>query len=151
MALALIATMTAATSSAAQGASCEGPPSNTTINVIIDGLRNAKGQMAVTLYPDDSRRFLAHHGSLYVGRVRSTAPTTRMCLYVPKPGIYVIAVYHDENGDGKIDRGGLLGIPTEGFGFSNNPPTLVSLPSYRSVRLNIPRTGLSTRITLTYP
>ena len=35
-------------------------------------------------------------------------------------GNYAIALYHDSNGDGQFNRGA-FGIPTEGFGFSNNP------------------------------
>ena len=147
--VALVALASAAPASAQPG--CTGPASNTTINVVVDGLRNANGLIAVTLYEDNSRKFLAKGGSLYVGRVDATAPTTRMCLHVPKPGVYAIAVYHDENADRRIDRAGVLGIPTEGFGFTNNPPTIASLPSFRSVRINIPRSGLTTHVQLKYP
>ncbi|WP_264420925.1 DUF2141 domain-containing protein [Novosphingobium sp. KCTC 2891] len=130
---------------------CAGPQSETWINITIDNVRNDSGLMAVTLYADEPRKFLVRHGSMYVGRVDAAAPETKMCLFVPKPGVYAIAVYHDEDGSGKINRGGMLGIPTEGFGFSNNPATIASLPSFRSVRLHIAKTNLSTRITLKYP
>lgn len=36
------------------------------------------------------------------------------------PGTYAVVAYHDENGNGQLDR--FLGmIPTEGWGLSNNP------------------------------
>ena len=130
---------------------CVGPESKTTINIVVDGLRSSDGLIAVTLYEDNPRKFLAKGGSLYVGRVNAAAPTTRACLHVPRPGVYAIAIYHDENASMRIDRSGMLGIPTEGFGFTNNPPTIASLPSFRSVRLNIPRSGLTTHISLKYP
>lgn len=130
---------------------CQGPVSDTYINVVVEGLRGGNGLVAVTLYADNSRKFLAKGGAMYVGRVDATAPTTRMCIHVPRTGVYAIAVYHDENANRKIDRGGMLGIPTEGFGFSNNPPTIASLPSFRSVRINIPRSGLTTHVRLKYP
>ncbi len=130
---------------------CAGPASDTWINVTVDNVRNSNGLMAVTLYADESRKFLVRNGSMYVGRVPASAPVTRMCLFVPKPGVYAIAVYHDEDSSQTINRGGMLGIPTEGFGFSNNPPTIASLPAFRSVRLHIAKTNLSTRITLKYP
>lgn len=130
---------------------CAGPASDTWINVTVDNVRSSTGLMAVTLYADESRKFLVRHGSMYVGRVPATAPVTKMCLFVPKPGVYAIAVYHDEDSSQNINRGGMLGIPTEGFGFSNNPPTIASLPAFRSVRLHIAKTNLSTRITLKYP
>ena len=33
-----------------------------------------------------------------------------------------MAIYHDANGDHDFNRS-LVGLPTEGFGFSNNPET----------------------------
>jgi uncharacterized protein (DUF2141 family) len=129
---------------------CTGPESDTWLFVTATGLRNGNGLLAITLYEDDPRKFLAHHGSLYVGRVQAVAGTTRACIFVPRPGVYALALYHDENANQKFDRTA-IGFPAEGYGFSNNPPTLVGLPSFRSVRLNIPRTGLSTTIQMKYP
>lgn len=139
------------TAASANGPNCAGPVSDTYINVTVDGVRNGNGLMAVTLYADEPRKFLVKHGSMYVGRVDASAPETRMCLYVPKPGVYALAVYHDEDSSKNLKRSGVLGLPEEGFGFSNNPPTIASIPSFRSVRLNISKSGLSTRIHLKYP
>lgn len=148
--LSSIAVLSAPVAASAQ-TECQGPKSDTSIEVTVSGLRDAKGQVAVTLYADDSNRFLVKRGSMYSGRVAAVAPVTKMCLYVPKPGVYALAVYHDANGNGKFDRGGLIGLPLEAYGFSNNPPTFVSLPSFRSVRLNVARTGMTTSIKLKYP
>ena len=131
-------------------AGCTGPESGTWLHVVASGLRNSHGLLAVTLYADNPSKFLAHHGSLYVGRVNAVAGTTTACIYVPQPGVYAIALYHDENANQKFDRNA-IGLPAEGYGFSNNPATLVGLPSFRSVRLNVPRSGLTTRITMKYP
>ena len=152
--LASLVTAAAAAAAGPQGtiapAGCTGPASGTWLHVVASGLRNGNGLLAVTLYADAPSKFLAHHGSLYVGRVNAVAGTTGACIFVPQPGVYAIALYHDENANQKFDRTG-LGLPAEGYGFSNNPPTLVGLPSFRSVRLNIPRSGLTTRITMKYP
>lgn len=131
-------------------AGCTGPASGTWITVVASGLRNSKGTLTITLYPDDSRRFLVKHGSMYATRVQAVQGVTRGCIFVPKPGIYAIALYHDENANHKIDRSG-IGLPTEGYGFANNPSTLAGLPAFSSVRLNIPRPGLVTRIQMKYP
>jgi uncharacterized protein (DUF2141 family) len=131
-------------------AGCTGTPSATWINVVAEGLRNGNGLLAITLYEDKASKFLVRRGSLYVGRVNATQGTTRACIFVPRPGIYALALYHDENADRSFDRTG-IGLPAEGYGFSNNPPTLAGLPSFRSVRLNIPRTGLTTHVQMKYP
>jgi uncharacterized protein (DUF2141 family) len=144
------AAMAAAEPNAPAPAGCTGPASKTWLRVIVEGVRDAKGQIAITLYADDPDRFLAHHGSLYVGRAPAVAGSTSSCIFVPKPGVYVVAIYHDENDNGSFDRNS-LGLPAEAYGFSNNPPTLLGLPSFRSVRLNVVHSGLAAHIRLTYP
>ena len=131
-------------------AGCTGPASATWVNIVAEGLRSGNGQLAVTLYADNSRKFLVRHGSMYVGRVNAIAGSTRACICLPQPGVYVLALYHDENGNQSFDRSA-IGFPQEGYGFSNNPATLAGLPSFRSVRLNVASTGLTTRVHMKYP
>lgn len=140
----------AAESPATPPPGCTGPASATWLNVVAENVRSSNGVIAITLYADDPSKFLVRRGSLYVGRVEATAGTTRGCIFVPKPGVYAIALYHDENRDGKFDRTG-IGLPAEGYGFSNNPATLAGLPQFRSVRLAVTKPGLTTRIGMKYP
>lgn len=111
---------------------CEGK-GDTKISVQVTGMANTRGQITVTLYPDDARRFLAPRGKLLRQRVPAKAPMTLACFLVPQPGIYAVVVYHDENGDNDFNRNA-IGMPTEAFGFSNNAPTKFGLPSFDSVR-----------------
>ena len=131
-------------------AGCTGTPSATWIDVAVEGVQNGNGLIAITLYADNPRKFLIKHGSLYVGRVPARAGTTTGCIFVPAPGVYALAVYHDENGNQVFDRTG-IGLPAEAYGFSNNPSTLVGLPTFHSVRLGIPHSGLLTRVRRKYP
>ncbi|MCZ8170617.1 MAG: DUF2141 domain-containing protein, partial [Brevundimonas sp.] len=85
-------------------AGCTGPASATWLNVVVEGVRNGNGLIAITLYADIPSKFLVRKGSLYVGRVDATAGTTRGCIFVPKPGVYAVAIYHDEDGDQSLDR-----------------------------------------------
>lgn len=39
------------------------------------------------------------------------------------PGRYAVMVTHDENGNGRLDMNA-LGMPLEGYGFSNNPQVM---------------------------
>jgi uncharacterized protein (DUF2141 family) len=128
---------------------CTGPPSDVRLFVDIDQVNSNRGLVAVTLFADDPRRFLKKLGSLYVGRGPARAPVTHLCLFVPRPGVYALAIYHDANANGKFDRSG-LGLPNEGYGFSNNASTFFGPPSFSSVRIAIPRSGLHTRIRMKY-
>jgi uncharacterized protein len=148
-ALRLLAFALAAGAAPAVASDCTGTPSPYRLFVNVDKVRDNRGLIAVTLYTDDRSRFLAKRGSLYVGRVAARQGRTRVCIHVPRPGTYALAVYHDADADRSFDRTG-LGLPAEGFGFSNNPPTFLGLPNFNSVRIRVPRTGLSTAIRLHY-
>ena len=45
------------------------------------------------------------------------------------PGHYAISIIHDENNNDKLDTN-FMGIPKEGFGFSNNPRIFFGPPSF---------------------
>ncbi len=139
-----------ATEAARAPEGCTGPVSGNWLRLVVTGVRSSRGEIAITVYPDDSSRFLIHNGSLYVGRTRAVAGDTVTCVFLPRPGVYGIAIYHDENGNRKFDRTA-IGLPAEAYGFSNNPPTLLGLPSFDSVRMTIHRNGLTSHIHLTYP
>ena len=113
-------------------------------------VRSAQGLIAITIYDDIPAKFLVRNGSLYVARTPAVAGETEACIFLPKAGVYALAVYHDANGNKKFDRS-TFGLPAEGYGFSNNPPTLIGLPGFRQVRLNVHRNGLAAHISLKYP
>jgi uncharacterized protein (DUF2141 family) len=101
----------------------------------------------LTLYPDDKRRFLAEGGKF--ARVRTKAQLlTRACFWVP-PGNYALAIYHDSNGDRDFNRT-LVGLPAEGFGFSNNPETKVGLPPLSAARFSVVAPERSLAIQMRY-
>ncbi len=64
---------------------------------------------------------------------RLTVPTRQAAMLkfegLPS-GTYALALIHDENGNGKLDT--MMGIPKEGFGFSNNPAIRFGPPSFAS-------------------
>ena len=134
----------------AQQSDCTGYEGPVRIYVDVENVRKAEGLIAVTVYADDSKRFLAKRGSLYVGRAPAQAPKTTVCVMLPSTGTYAFGVYHDADGDRSIDRNA-IGLPREAVGFSNNPRLLFSIPSFRSVRLAVPRTNMRTTIRLRYP
>ncbi len=137
-------------SASAQGSSCTGRESQVRLNVVVENVQSDEGLIAVSLYADDSSKFLAKRGSLYVGRVPARKGTTTVCIYLPTTGVYALAVYHDADGDRGFDRTG-IGLPAEGFGFSNNPRVFLGMPNWSSVRLAVPKTNLKTTIRLRYP
>jgi uncharacterized protein (DUF2141 family) len=134
-ALALLAGLAISASARAEEG-CEGARTANAgkISVVVSGVRSSQGEVALTLYPDDKRRFLAKGGKFSRVRTRAQA-TVRACFWVPAGG-YALAIYHDNNGDRDFNRT-LVGLPAEGFGFSNNPETKVGLPPLSAVRFAV--------------
>ena len=62
---------------------------------------------------------------------------------LPEAGTYSAVAYHDENGNKKFDKN-WIGIPTEGFGFSNNPRTFLGPPTHKDAAFHV--LGSPTRV-----
>jgi uncharacterized protein (DUF2141 family) len=45
-------------------------------------------------------------------------------------------VFHDENGNGKLDRN-MVGIPKEGYGASNNPAKKMRAPTFDEAKFSV--------------
>ena len=65
-----------------------------------------------------------------------TLPVTTACFALTAPGYYAVALFHDENGDHHLNTNA-LGIPTEGYGFSNNPTLYFGPPDLGKVRFSL--------------
>lgn len=129
---------------AAQASTC--PADETGLEISITDLRDAKGNVTITVYPDDKKRFLAKGGKLSRLRVTAQAPVTTACMPLPAAGIYAVAIYHDENANGKFDRN-FIGLPEEGYGFSNNAKIGLAPPSFDAVKFQA-GSGSPTRIAI---
>ena len=131
-------------------ATCGGVPAPgaAKLTVMLNEVRSAKGDIVVTVYPDNRTRFLRKGTKFARVRVRATPGTTSVCFWL-KPGFYPIAVYHDENGDHDFNR--TLIAPKEGFGFSNDPPTTFGIPGFDKVRTRVAPGEPRLRIRMRYP
>lgn len=57
---------------------------------------------------------------------------------------------HDENDGGRLDTNG-MGVPTEGYGFSNDAQGFLSAPSFDAAAIAIGDADLNTAVDLIYP
>lgn len=63
---------------------------------------------------------------------------------------YAIAVFHDANSNGDLDKAPGIGIPLEGFGFSTNPPLKIGAPAFEEVAIKVGDNNATTLINLLY-
>ncbi len=91
--------------------------------VRVSGLKQGSGTLKLALYGSNPSVYLKKEGRLRRVKVpvRGRGPVD-VCIAVPRPGRYAVAVHHDLNANGDKDR-------HDGGGYSNNPR--VSLTSMR--------------------
>jgi uncharacterized protein (DUF2141 family) len=65
------------------------------------------------------------------------------------PGTYAMAVIHDENMNGKLDTN-WIGIPTEGYGFSNDAKAMLGAPSFSAASFPYDGQDMELTISLNY-
>ncbi len=102
----------------------------------VTGARRVAGNITFTLYGSRPASFLVHNGSIAIDRITLTGVTADACFVVSTPGVYALAVYHDENNNHHFDRS-LIGLPVEGYGFSNNATIFMAPPSFASARFAV--------------
>ena len=133
----------------ARAATCQGEPTSARLEIVVDGVRSGHGLMTASLYADDPGQFLKKNGAIKVWRDAARAPGTTMCIWLPRPGTYAVAVYHDANSNQKLDIGPFG--PREGYGFSNNARALFALPTFEAARFVAKAGDTILHVRLRYP
>ena len=105
-------------------------PSCTGIHVEILNIRNSAGSIGCALFESPVGfpiEFLRYATNIIVIKIQDTQAR---CDFVSiPPGTYALAIIHDENMDGKLDTN-WLGVPKEGYGFSNDAKAMLGAPSF---------------------
>jgi len=126
-------------------AACRG--NGQAVLVTVDGFRQRTGNIRVAIYGSDPRLFLARGQTLRKINVPVTgAGPMRICVALPGPGRYAVAVRHDVNGNNA------RGDWSDGAGFSRNPRiSLTNLrPNYNNVAINVGRGVTPVSVVLNY-
>ncbi len=115
--------------------------------ITVENIRSASGHIRIAVctsaaeWPDKSSR---DHDQKQPARRGSV--TFR---YELPPGDYAATTYHDENDNGRFDTN-FLGLPEEGYGFSNNVRPFLAAPSFDAARFHLPPEGASIVIRMMY-
>ncbi len=147
----LVALIAGPTISHAQDLDCLGTPSDTRLIVLVENARSLDGVIRFTVYPNDPERFLKSGGpirDLSHLPTPSALPVTEACIWLPGPGGYALSIFHDANDNGEMDET-WIGLPAEGFGFSNNP-RLFGRPRLEQVLFEAPAGDTTINIRLRY-
>lgn len=105
------------------------------ITLNIKNLRNENGSIRIAIW-DQATGFPGDYTtSLEQVSIAATKNATYTFENV-KAARYAIAIFHDSNNDEDLNTN-RLGIPKEGFGFSNNPRILFGAPKFRKCNFKV--------------
>lgn len=127
---------------AAAAQETDGAGATVTLKVVADGLESDAGDVAFALF-DSAESFL--ETPLRKGRLEVTEGRCTWTVEELPPGDYGVSVYHDVNGNGRLDKKA-FGFPAEPYGFSNDAPLRLGPPKWEDARFTVGGEDLEVRI-----
>ena len=105
------------------------------VKIEVNGLKNSKGVVQIGLY--NSEEDFPQIDKIYKGfYVDAEKDSVSYFISHIITGKYAIAVFHDENENGKLDKN-IFGIPKESYGFSNNKFGTFGPPDYKDISFTV--------------
>ena len=104
------------------------------LTVDVHGIRAQRGLLKIAVV-DSKEAFDGNAAPVQSSGAPAEGATARFEFKNLKPGSYAVMITHDENGNGKLDSN-LMGMPLEGFGFSNNP-RVMRKPTWEEARFEV--------------
>lgn len=111
---AISAASTALALPAPTGSPANCSPGKPSVLVHVAGFKQPQGRIKLSLYGPDSNRWLTKGGRISKVKLPVTGRSMDICVPVPAPGRYAVAVHHDLNLNGERDR-------HDGGGYSRDP------------------------------
>jgi uncharacterized protein (DUF2141 family) len=107
------------------------------LEVTVMNINEVTGSIRVGLFDSNEENFLK---TPLKGQIVKTSGKMVKVIFenIPK-GIYAVSVIHDVNENNELDKN-FIGIPKEGFGFSNNAMGSFGPPKFKEASFTIPET-----------
>lgn len=115
------------------------------LHITVSDIRNANGHVLISVNPSNE----AWEGTakpVAVARLAAAEGTIEHVFPDLAPGDYAVQVMHDENDNGDLDSN-FIGIPVEGYGFSQNP-SVMRRATFDEARFALPAEGAAITIRL---
>jgi uncharacterized protein (DUF2141 family) len=122
------------------------------IRLEIVGFKNDKGQVLINLFSSKSAKgFPSDPKAAFKSAVIEKIENGQASIEFEQVpfGDYAIALIHDENLNNELDTN-LLGIPKEGYAFSNNYRPRVRAPRFKDAAFTLNRSSKSLRLEVIY-
>jgi len=115
------------------------------LEIVVAKVRNGNGHVRVAVC---SAELFLKDSCQWNGDAKSTPGEVTVTLDVP-PGVWAVQAFQDEDDSGEVTRN-LLGIPTEGIGFSNDAPFRFGPPKFADAAFRLGPSGGRIQLNLRY-
>ena len=104
--------------------------------VRIEGVRSADGDVRVAVHRRADGVDFPDSAGIVKAVMRPAGKAGDLVFAGLPPGDYAVAAFHDEDRDGDLNTN-LLGMPTEGYGFSNEARGMFGPPGFDAAAFTI--------------
>lgn len=119
------------------------------IRVEMYGFEHNKGSVRLTLF-DDADAFPTEADKAIMKESSGIKNRKAVVVFKDVPyGIYAISVHHDENGNDEFDTN-FLGIPSEGYGTSNDAKGSFGPPKFKDAKFTLESKEIRLKIKMSY-
>ena len=119
------------------------------VEVTITGLKNSKGQIVIGVFKDDAT-FQKENAFLSKSFKKEGIIEGKMKVIISlEPGVWGLSLLDDENSSGLMEYN-FLGIPKEGFGFSDYYHSGFSKPKFEAFRFTLEKDKKKITIKIRY-
>ena len=126
------------------------PASAADLTIEVHGVRSGAGHLFVAVHTQREGEELPYAAGMFAGTLQQAREGSMRFVFLDLPaGRYAVQGFHDENGNGELDSSA-LGIPTEGYGFANDPPSQFGPPIFEEVAVTISDELAKAVLTITY-
>ena len=94
------------------------PDAAADVTLAVSNIEAVQGELRWLVF-DSAEDYAADRNPVIAGRSRVQADAMAVTLHDLPPGNYAVKLFHDANQNGELDTN-MVGLPTEGYGFSNN-------------------------------
>ncbi|WP_163516866.1 DUF2141 domain-containing protein [Gelidibacter japonicus] len=108
---------------------------NPQLTIHVQNIKSLKGEIIIGVFNTD-KDFLKDGVAIKNYTITVDKATETIVIKDLPKGEYAVSLYHDENSDKECNRN-FLGIPKEGYGFSNNVKPKFSAPSYEDCKFTL--------------
>ena len=101
-----------------------------TLTVEINKVKSNKGKILLSFYNAEKGFPYESTSCIKIFTIQPMVGKVKLITNDLPKGIYAIALFHDADENGKLSTN-LIGIPKEGYAFSNDASSFLGLPSFK--------------------